>query len=167
MATFVVRRLVASFAVALVLVIHLGPASAAGQDQAQPVEITITKWVDVQDGIPLFVGFTGGDVVGTFSGQSFVGQTSLDGRVRRIEAQYSVDDADRSFSAIIRGGGNPAAGHAILDGVILAGWRTGALVHVEFDTIPAPSPTESACYGVPVGVTCFQGTIRIGRVPGN
>jgi hypothetical protein len=170
MENIVVRRLVAPFAAALVLLIHLAPASAAGQsaqvDQDQPVEVTYTKWVVVQDGIPFLTGFTGGDVVGAFSGQVFVGVTSADGRIRRLEAQYSVDGADRSFSALIRGGGNPATGAAILDGTILAGWRTGAPVHVEFQTIPAPSPTESACYGVPAGVTCFQGTIRIGRVPG-
>jgi hypothetical protein len=120
MENIVVRRLVAPFAAALVLLIHLAPASAAGQsaqvDQDQPVEVTYTKWVVVQDGIPFLTGFTGGDVVGAFSGQVFVGVTSADGRIRRLEAQYSVDGADRSFSALIRGGGNPATGAAILDG---------------------------------------------------
>ena len=51
-------------------------------------------------------------------------------------------------------------GAAQLDGVVLAGWRTGAPVHVEFETIPAAD-----CVGVPPGKTCFVGTIHVGRAP--
>jgi hypothetical protein len=50
-------------------------------------------------------------------------------------------------------------GAALLDGVILAGWRTGAPVHVAFDTI------TTGCFGAPAGKTCFVGTIHVGRVP--
>ena len=60
------------------------------------------------------------------------------------------------------GAGKPATrdaalGAALLDGVILAGWRTGAHVHVEFQKI-------SSCAGKPAG-PCFEGTIHIERAP--
>ena len=44
---------------------------------------------------------------------------------------YEVVNGDRSFSALIRGGQN-SAGAGRLDGVILAGWRSGARVQVVF-----------------------------------
>ena len=53
---------------------------------------------------------------------------------------------------------------AQLDGVILAGWRTGASVHVEFDRIPGV-PGTIGCAGAPPGATCFVGTIQVGRAP--
>ncbi len=56
-------------------------------------------------------------------------------------------------------------GAALLDGFVIAGWRTGAPVHVEFQTIAAPSPAESGCVGAPPGRTCFQGTIHVGPAP--
>jgi hypothetical protein len=59
METTVVRRLVGMFACVLTLLIPLAPAPAAGQDQAQPVEVTFTKWVVVVDGIRFLSGFTG------------------------------------------------------------------------------------------------------------
>ena len=52
-------------------------------------------------------------------------------------------------------------GAAVLDGVILFGWRTGARVHVTFQTLRAPSATEPGCAGAAPGVNCFQGTIQI------
>jgi hypothetical protein len=81
----------------------------------------------------------------------------------RLEAIYEVQDGDRSFTALIRGGTDALTGAAILDGVVLAGWRTGAAVHVEFNTIPAT--TGCADVGGPADATCFQGTIRVGRAP--
>ena len=142
------------------------PASkAADSRSSRPVEITFTKWVNVVDGFNLLEGFTGGDVVGDFTGESLQAQRSYNGEIQRIEATYGVLAGDRSFTALIRGGRTTNPGDAILDGVILAGWRTGAHVHVEFRVVPAPSPTESGCEGAPVGKTCFQGTIHVGRAP--
>ena len=135
------------------------------------VEVTFTKWAKPGSttAFSLFEGFTGGDVAGAFVGEV------LDRRVSQpqphhngivsLEAMYEVQaiGENRSFTALIRGGTNTVTGAALLDGVILAGWRTGARVHVEFQTMPAPSPTESGCAGAPAGKTCFQGTIRIER----
>lgn len=163
-----VRRWFASFAGVLVVLLLLTPAVAAGQfDQANPVEITYTKWTRVVGSITLLEGFTGGDVVGTFVGEVLQSQLSSDGAIRRLEAVYGVQAGNQSFTALIRGGRTNNPGDAILDGVILAGWRTGAEVHVEFKVIPTSSPLYAACYGVPAGLTCFQGTISVGRVPGN
>jgi hypothetical protein len=47
---------------------------------------------------------------------------------------------------------------ALLEGVILTGWRTAARVHVEFQT-------TTNCVGAPDARTCFEGTIRIERAP--
>jgi hypothetical protein len=74
---------------------------------------------------------------------------------------YEVVDGDRSFTALIRGGTN-AAGAALLDGVVLAGWRIGARVQVEFQRY---LPSEGGCVGAPLGKTCFQGIIHVGHAP--
>lgn len=122
----------------------------ARNDQRRPVDITFTKWMA---GYPVMAGFVGGDVIGDFTGEVLQYQESLNHRIIRLEAMYEVQAGKRSFTALLRGGQNNEAGTAILDGVILGGWRTGARVHVEYDV-------KTNCTGAPAGV-CFQGTIRI------
>lgn len=143
------------------------PTTPSASSSQRPVEISYTKWVRVVDGITLLEGFTGGDVEGIFAGQVLRSQTSLDQRIVAIEAIYEVRAATgpQSFTALIRGGRTNNPGDAILNGVILDGWRTGANVQVKFQRKPAPSPTESACEGAPAGLACFQGTITVGRAP--
>ena len=170
------------FAVAMLVIVQTPPADAEGQGSRVPgvvtpaadqaggsterrVEITYTKWVNVVDGVNLLEGFTGGDIVGDFVGEVLQSQLSYNGDIRRLEAVYGVQAGAHSFTALIRGGRTNNPGDAILDGVILAGWRTGAPVHVEFRVVPAPSATESGCEGAPAGRTCFQGTIDVGRAP--
>ena len=194
MNTIRIQSRVSWFVSAIVILLLISPAVAGGPLNAQlatqgarspfwppatekaddkhhrRVEVTFTKWITTY---PLMAGITGGDVAGDFVGEVFQRQVSLNGRIIRLEAMYEVQAGDHSFTALIRGGtgetksGEPASvsGAALLDGVILAGWRTGARVHVEFQTMPAPSPTESGCAGAPAGKTCFQGTIRIERDP--
>jgi hypothetical protein len=141
------------------------PAGQADLRSQRPVEISYTKWVRVVDGVTLMEGFTGGDVEGLFAGQVLRSQLSHDQRIVSIEAIYEVQAGPRSFTALINGGRTNDPGDAILNGVILDGWRTGANVHVEFQRKPSPSPTESACEGAPAGLACFQGTITVGRAP--
>jgi hypothetical protein len=135
---------------------------AATHNDRGPVEVTFTKWVTT---FPLMQGFTGGDLAGDFVGEILQRQVSVNPNllngIIRLEAIYEVHAADRSFTALIRGGTNAVTGEAILDGVVLAGWRTGARVHVEFETIPG----TTGCVGAPAGLTCFQGTIHVGRAP--
>jgi hypothetical protein len=133
-------------------------AAAAGHDDRRPVEITFTKWVTT---FPLMEGVIEGDVVADFVGEILQRQVSVNPNLNgiiRLEAIYEVQAADRTFTALIRGGTNAVTGAAILDGVVLAGWRTGAPVHVEFDTLPG-------CPQATAGAPCFHGTIRIGRAP--
>lgn len=80
---------------------------------------------------------------------------STAGKIVFLEAIYAVQSGKRSFTALIRGGQDNETNRAILDGVILSGWRTGAPVHVEFDVI-------GSCAGKPQG-PCFKGTISISR----
>ena len=107
-------------------------------------------------------GVTGGDVPGTYVGEVLQRQVSanpgLHNGVVRLEAIYEVHAGERSFTALIRGGSNVKTGAAILDGVVLGGWRTGATVHVTFDTL-------ASCAEAPPGLPCFRGTIRVGREP--
>ena len=152
----------ATFACAIALVLQVAPATAGEQRDndanSRPIRITFTKWIA---GYPLMRGDTGGDVPGVFVGEVLQLQDSVNpdlNPIRRLEAIYEVQDGDRSFTALIRGGANRVTGAAVLDGVVLAGWRTGAPVHVEFDTIPG-------CYGTPAGNPCFVGTIDVGRAP--
>ena len=162
---------IACLAGALALLVQISPALAADQDHDQrPVEITFTKWVVTPPPPPapqppfgLLEGFAGDGLVGSFVGEVLWRQASLNGHVVGLEAMYEVVDGDRSFTALIRGGQN-AAGAALLEGVILAGWRSGAPVQVVFQRYAAIAGTPS-CEGAPINKTCFEGTIHVGRVP--
>ena len=138
------------------------PAMAESQDDPnRPVATTFAKWVTT---FPLMEGYWGDDLTNKYVGEILQRQVSanpaLNGIVR-LEAVYEFHLGDNFFTALIRGGTNNVTGKAQLDGVVLAGWRTGASVHVEFDTIP------TGCVGAPAGKTCFVGTIHIGRPPGD
>jgi hypothetical protein len=156
---------VVSFVAAIVvlLLLHVSPAIAGGQlDGNRPVELAFTKWITTY---PLMEGVVEGDIAGAFVGEVLQRQVSVNPNllhgIVRLEAIYEVQDGDRSFTALIRGGTDAVTGAAILDGVVLAGWRTGAAVHVEFDSIPA----TTGCVSAPLNTACFQGTIRVGRKP--
>jgi hypothetical protein len=171
MRTIGIHTRIASFVTAVALLTQMPPAVAAGQDQdhnSRPVEITFTKWGVTAPPLPapqppfgLFEGFSGDGLPGSFNAEVLWRQTSLNGHVTGLEAMYEVVDGARSFTALIRGGQN-AAGLGLLDGVILAGWRTGARVHVVFQR---HLPSEGGCAGAPAGKNCFEGTIYIGRAP--
>ncbi len=124
----------------------------AGDQSRKPVEITFTKWIT---GFPLMEGFVGGAFPGRFTGDVLQYQDSVNGRVTRLEALYEVRAGNHSFSALMQGGQNNETGAAILDGVVLGGWRTGARVHVEYEVM-------TDCPGAPTG-TCFKGTIAVER----
>jgi hypothetical protein len=135
----------------IVILLQMSPASA-GRPAAGPVDLTFTKWIT---GFPLMSGFVGGDVIGDFSGEVLQIQESGNRRITRLEAMYEVQAGDRSFAALVRGGQENETGRAILDGVILSGWRTGARVHVECEVM-------TDCAGAPAGF-CFQGAIHVER----
>jgi hypothetical protein len=164
MRTIRIHRRVASFVGAIALFLQVSPAMAQDPSNInRPVEITFTKWVTT---FPLMEGFWGGDLANTFVGEVLQRQVSVNPALNgiiRLEAIYEIHDGNRSFTALIRGGTNNVTGAARLDGVVLAGWHTGAQVHVEFDTIPA----TTGCFGAPPGKTCFVGTIYVGRIPQN
>ena len=166
------RRL-ALFASAFVLALQTSPTRAGGRhdnggDNRRRVEVTFTKWVLGLGPNPTFMaGVTGGDAEGTFVGELFpLGQVvsanpSLLQPVNRNEVIYEVqaNDPGRSFTALLRGGS--ALGHAQLDGRVLAGWRIGSEVHVEWDRLTGPVNCPSPPAGA--GPNCFVGTIAIER----
>jgi hypothetical protein len=172
---------VATIAFAIVLSIQISPAQADDDRnddcRNRPVRITFTKWGAPAPNPPpppttppspfygLFQGFFNDGPVGSFVAEVLWRQTSVNGHVTGLEALYEVvhEDPNRSFSALIRGGQN-AAGAAQLDGVILAGWRTGASVHVRFQRYNAIEGAAS-CDGAPLNTRCFVGTIYVGRDP--
>jgi len=173
MSTTRTRRLVTSLSVATLLLLPVSFATAQGQgDGNRPIEMTFTKWVTTS---PLMEGYWGDNFANTFVGEVFqrqVSQRQADscylpvpncGRIIRLEALYEFHNGDRSFAALIRGGTSGDSGAAVLDGTILFGWRVGAPVHVEFQTVPG----TIGCLGAPPGANCFQGTIRVGRAPRN
>jgi hypothetical protein len=172
MRTISIRTRVASFVAAVALLIQMSPAVAAGPDQdhnSRPVEIAFTKWAGPPPAVPptpffgLFEGFAGDGLVGSFNAEVLWRQASVNGHVAGLEAMYEVVDGDRSFTALIRGGSN-AAGLGLLEGVILAGWRTGARVQVVFQRYLA-NPLLPSCEGAPINKNCFVGTIHVGRAP--
>jgi len=153
---------VACFVGAVALLVQISPAAAEDhRNDNGPIEIAFTKWVTT---FPLMEGFWGGDLANKYVGEVLQRQVSVNPALNgivRLEAIYEFQNGDRSFTALIRGGTNNVTGAAQLDGVVLAGWRTGARVHVEFDTVPG----TTGCFGAPAGKTCFVGTIHVGRTP--
>ena len=148
------------------------------------VEVTFTKWpttglppLPAVPGRTLFQGFVGGDLGdGNFVGEVLDSKVStactafanpctpgttpptITGSIGALQAIYEVQVDGNAFTALIQGGRNRVTGGvALLDGVILAGWRTGARVHVTFQT-------TADCAGAPAG-PCFQGVIRVERAP--
>lgn len=171
MSTTRTRGRVGSLVGAIVMLLPLSFASAHERgDRNQPVELTFTKWVTT---FPLMEGYWGDDLGNEFVGEIFqrqVSQRQADncflpapncGRIIRLEAFYEIHNGAHSFTALIRGGTSGDTGAALLDGTVLFGWRVGAPVHVEFQTIPG----TTGCVGAPLGATCFQGTIHVGRAP--
>jgi hypothetical protein len=155
---------------AVALLLQISPVLASDQDHDnnRPVEITFTKWPITAPPPPapqppfgLFDGFSGDGLPGSFNAEVLWRQASLNGHATGLEAMYEVVDGDRSFTALIRGGSNPA-GLGLLDGVILAGWRTGARVQVVFQR---HLPSEGGCAGAPAGKNCFEGILYVGRAP--
>ena len=191
-----VRRHALTCALVMTLVLPMSAAIAADQRDAEhgkqlgdrPVTVSFTKWrvnvpADASQPPFQFDGIARGRVTGTFVAEVLQRQstafTKLRNTLTRLEAVYEVQteacvatpvicglDGDRSFTALIRGGQNAAASGR-LDGVILAGWRTGARVHVEFERHVPSTPTEFACPDAPINKVCFEGTLEIGSAPKN
>ena len=153
---------VAALVCAMALLLQVSPSGAAGADVNNPVDFTFTKWGIVTTPAGGMAGFVNGDPAVLFVGHLFTSGASFNNHLRRIEAMYEVLDGDRTFTAMMRGAQN-FGGFAILDGVILDGWRIGAPVHVEFQ---ARTPADGGCVGAPPTVTlCWEGTIHVGRPP--
>lgn len=156
---------VAPVAIALLLLFQVssvvaGESRSAGNDRGRV--ITFTKWITTPLPAPLpwaMAGFVNDGPVGSFAGEvldrKVTTNPSIIPSITKLEAIYEVVDGDRSFTALIHGGTNNETGAALLEGVILAGWRTGDRVHVQFQNM-------TNCLGAPLG-RCFQGTIRISR----
>jgi hypothetical protein len=148
-------RIVVALFVSLLIWGFVTRVSALADDK--PVVVTFTKWLTTY---PKLAGFVGGDVVGDFAGEVLTLQNSTNPDVTsitRLVAIYDIKDSSgpHSFTALVQGGQNNQTNKALLDGVILDGWRTGARVHVKYLVM-------TNCAGAPPGL-CFQGTITIGR----
>ena len=166
------RRRVASLIGAIVM-LQASFAFAQPGEPNRPIDLTFTKWVTT---FPAMAGYWNDDLGNKFVGEIIERKVSLlqadhcflpapnCGRIIQLEALYEFHDRDSVFTALIRGGTSGDTGAAVLDGTILFGWRAGAPVHVEFQTIPGV-PNTIGCVGAPVGATCFRGTINVGRAP--
>jgi len=170
----------------LLPVFPVSVAMAEGKgDPNRPIEVTFMKWrtaVLPPSGVEtrsLFKGIVDGDlgtadfVAEVLGRQASTPCTALappcppdipvTGSIAALQAIYEVQAGEHSFTALIQGGTDGVTGAALLDGVILAGWRTGAPVQVDFQTISAAT---GGCAGAPPATTtCFAGTIHVGRVP--
>jgi hypothetical protein len=172
MTTFHRRRRIVWMAIAIVSLLPKSPALADNgnkdRDNERGVVVTFTKWAtgsvpaNPAEAMPrrsLWTGISGGDLgAGYFAAEVLDRKASTTGTITApiaaLHAIYEVQAGVHSFTALIQGGSN-TTGLGLLEGVILAGWRTGARVHVEFQRV-------TTCAGNPAG-PCFEGTIRIRR----
>jgi hypothetical protein len=138
----------------------LASPAAQSRDGGHPVVVSFTKWATITPGYPILAGVTGGDAAGTFSGEVFVLQTTQSSDITRLDAVYEVHAGDHSFKALVQGGQNNVTNKALLDGVVLDGWMTGAHAHVAYQVIKCDQPNAA-------GGTCFQGTITLTPSPDN
>lgn len=186
-----VRRHALTCAAAMTLLLPMSAAIAADQNVdnglgSRPVTVAFTKWrvnipADPSQPPFYFDGVANGVVPDTFVAEVLQRQpttfTKFRNRLTRLEAVYEVrteacvatpeicgQDDDRSFTALIRGGQDVAASGR-LDGVVLAGWRTGAPVHVVFERHIPENSLDVACTGALAGTVCFEGTLQIGAAP--
>lgn len=160
MTTVRVHTRVALLVGAMALLFHVAPVLAAGDDDPnRPLQTTFAKWFVSATAME---GYWGGNLDNKYVGELLQRQASVNpalNGVARLEAVYQFHYGSHFFTALIRGGSNSVTGKAYLDGVVLAGWRTGASVHVEFDRI------ATGCVGAPAGIACFVGTVQVGRAP--
>lgn len=116
-------------------------------------EVSFTKWYTTS---PAMTGFT------CYGANTYAGEILSripDGNFVYLKARYEVTDprGDRSFKAVIEGTLDNTTGKAVLNGVVIEGWKTGAPVYVTFQRI---APCAFAV-GPSVPGVCFQGTIEI------
>jgi hypothetical protein len=130
------------------------PASES-RDTGHPVVVSFTKWVTISPGYPIMAGTVKADDVGTFAGEILLLHTTQSGDITQLQAVYEVQAGDQSFKALVQGGQNNQAGTALLDGVILGGWHTGAKVHVQYRVVPKCGQANA------LNDRCFTGTITI------
>jgi len=191
-----IRRHALTCAAVMTLLLPMPAAIAADQGDGsngnqlgdRPITISFTKWrvnipADLSQPPFQFDGVARGPVAGTFVAEVLQRQSTTFAKFRnaltRLEAVYEVQteacvatpgicglDGDRSFTALIRGG-QDAAASGRLDGFILAGWRTGAPVHVEFERHIPSTPADFACTDAPINKVCFEAILQIGRAPHN
>jgi hypothetical protein len=130
-------------------------ATTANSSAAAPVEVTFIKWFTTA---PTMTGNTSLGA-GTFAGTITKRIVFDNGVIVQLGAIYQVTDpsGDHSFTAAIEGMENLQTASAVLNGVVTAGWRVGAQVHVTFEII---RPCALAIGPSSIGV-CFQGTIRV------
>lgn len=144
----------------------LANPTADSRENKHRVDLTFTKWVTVNPGGARMEGIVGGDVSGTFAGQTLVKQTSdlvgkipaATGDVNLIDVVYEVTAGEHSFRALLHGGYDIPTNKARLDGVVLGGWLAGEQVHAEFRALPCNPVQPNAAGG-----TCFDGTIQVTR----
>ena len=189
-----VRRHSLTWAAVMTLLFPMSAAISADQPDTghgnqlgdRSVTVSFTKWrvnipADPSQPPFQFDGTARGPVAGTFVAEVLQRQSTTFNKFRnpltRLEAVYEVQteacvatpeicglNGDRSFTALIRGGQDSAASGR-LDGVILAGWRTGARVRVVFQRHIPSSATDFACTDAPINKVCFEGTLQIGGAP--
>lgn len=160
MSTVRTHARVACLAGVMALLFPFAPVMAqGGDDPNRPLEATFAKWFVSATAME---GYWGGNLDNKYVGELLQRHASVNpalNGVARLEAVYQFRYGSHFFTALIRGGSNNVTGKAILDGVVLAGWRTGASVRVEFDRI------ATGCVGAPAGLACFVGTVQVGRAP--
>ena len=161
MKTMRIQTRVASFVIAILLLLQISPAFAGGPPEAAAnnfrgrVEVTFLKWIT---NAPNMAGVVSGDVGGgTFAGLILTRVT--EGDVTKIEALYHINGKALQFTAHNFITADNLQGTAVIKGFVTDGPLKGARVSGEYQVI-RPCGIINAQIGSS-GDVCFQGNLVI------
>ena len=161
MKTIRIQTRVASFVIAILLLLQISPALAGGPPEAAAnnfrgrVEVTFLKWIT---NTPNMAGVVSGDVGGgTFAG--LILTRVMEGAIAKIEALYHINGKALQFTAHNYITFDTQKGTAVIEGSVPDGVLKGARVKGEFQVI-RPCGIINAQIGSS-GDVCFQGNLVI------
>jgi len=161
MKTMRIQTRVASFVIAILLLLQISPALAGGPPEAAAnnfrgrVEVTFIKWVT---NWPNMAGVVSGDVGGGLFAGEVLNYNHTDA-IDTVEALYHINGGALRFTAHVFVTQDNLKATAVFKGSVPDGSLKGAHVSGEYQVI-SPCGVINAINGT-VGDVCFQGNLVV------